>query len=171
MQKLVVSALAVFGAHGCHRHGCRPSLYPPGCGPRPTPATVPLIKPECEVAPCGTWTGFYAGGNGDYTWAKFSFTHVEGTATGGESFTNALNKLTGGAQIGARYQVLNSWVLGVEAAFNLRNQEALTRTDLDGFPRYRLSRADHLWALSGNGGFAFGNLSVVTCSALVSNMR
>lgn len=121
-------------------------------------ADLPARKPAFVTAPvvAATWGGFYVGGNFGYAWTDSSFTHLEGGAATGERFSNNPNGVLGGAQIGARYQVQSNLYLGVEAAYSFRNSDSKTRTDLDGFPRYRLSNVGDLWSISGNIGYAFG---------------
>jgi len=158
MKKLVVVTLAVLAPGVALATDVAPRFTRPAAAP--TPATVPLIQPEPAAAQRGNWTGFYFGGHGGYAWAKSSFTHLEGTNTAGESFTNSPNKMIFGGQLGARYQVVNNWVVGLEAAYDFRKQDAKTRTDLDANPRYRLSRLGNVWSLSGTGGYAFGDYLV-----------
>ena len=101
------------------------------------------------------WTGFYVGGNLGGAWTESSFTHLEGGATTGESFSNNPNGVIGGAQIGGRYQIQNNLVVGVEFAYSFRTADDQTRTDLAGVPRYRISEVGNILAISGNIGYAF----------------
>lgn len=113
-------------------------------------------KKTAAAATTATWGGFYVGGNVGYAWTDSSFTHLERGDATGESFSNSPNGVLGGAQIGARYQVQSNLYLGIEAAYSLRNSDAQTRTDLNAYPRYRLSNVGNLWSVSGNVGYAFG---------------
>ena len=155
MKKVAIAALAVLAPTVALATDFAPRIARPA--PAPAPIVVPVVEAEQEPSPPeARWTGFYLGGNVGYAWTKSSFTHSEGGAAG-ESFTNNPNKVIGGAQLGARYQILNNWVLGVEARFDFRNQDHKTRTDLNAIPRYRLSRVGHIWSVAGMSGFAFGN--------------
>jgi len=120
------------------------------------PARTTAAVPAPAAAATATWDGFYIGGNVGYAWTGSSFTHLENGAATGESFSNNPNGVLGGAQIGARYKIQNNIYVGIEAAYSFRNADAQTRTDLNAFPRYRLSNVGNLWSVSGNVGYAFG---------------
>ncbi|QPF93850.1 outer membrane protein [Bradyrhizobium commune] len=86
-------------------------------------AAKPYVKAPVMVDPVWTWTGFYIGGNGGYSWGR-SRTDVSyfNTATGAAiappagSNTNASFDMNGGiagGQIGYNWQSTN-WVFGIE---------------------------------------------------------
>ena len=120
-------------------------------------ADLPARTAASAPAPSASinWTGFYVGGNVGYAGASSSFTHLEGGAPTGESFTNNPNSVLGGLQLGARYQLDNKFVLGAEFAYDFRHADDQTRTDLNAFPRNRRSELGNLWSLSANVGYSF----------------
>lgn len=86
-------------------------------------AARPYVKAPVMVDPVWSWTGFYIGGNGGYSWGR-SRTDVtyNNTATGAViappagSITNASFDMNGGiagGQIGYNWQSAN-WVFGIE---------------------------------------------------------
>lgn len=121
------------------------------------PADAPSKKKAAPVpAFVGMkWTGVYVGGHAGYAWTNSSFTHVEDGMDGGERFSNKPNGFAGGAQIGGRYQIQNNIVVGAEFAYSSRNAKDQKRTDLDDYPRNRVSGVGNIMSVSGNAGYAF----------------
>ncbi len=87
-------------------------------------APRPYVKAPPMVEPVWSWTGFYIGGNGGYSWGR-SRTDVSyyNTGTGlpiaapAGSITSASFDMNGGVaggQIGYNWQ-MNNWLLGLEA--------------------------------------------------------
>ena len=121
-------------------------------------ADLPAKKSAGQPVPAFVgvnWTGIYVGGNAGYSWTNSSFTHLEGGAATGERFSNSPNGFLGGGQIGGRYQIQNNIVLGAEFAYSFRSADDKTRTNLNNFPRHRISEVGNLWSVSGNVGYSF----------------
>ena len=84
-------------------------------------ADLPVKAPPPVMAPLPTWTGFYLGLNGGYSWGnsrrEVNFvTATGGIVTGGGTITGSGQDLEGGlvgGQIGYNWQTAN-WVLGIE---------------------------------------------------------
>lgn len=100
------------------------------------------VSPGFAAPPPTTWTGFYIGGNGGYSWGSSDINFVEvpnlaGSGPfGGGICTKSLptcvvpfalhpQSLLGGGQIGYNYQ-MGQWVLGVETDAQWRNDEQTT---------------------------------------------
>lgn len=116
-----------------------------------------LIASPTFAADQAKWDGFYAGGNLGYAKTDSSFTHLEGTSTTGESFSNKPSGGLGGAQIGMRFNVDKDVYLGIEAAYTSRSKSDQTLTNLNSNPRYRLSDVGDIWSVSGSVGHSFGS--------------
>lgn len=120
-------------------------------------AAKAYTKAPVVAAPIYNWTGFYVGGHAGYAWSPASYDHVE---TGGpgtrQAFSTEASGFSGGAQIGYQHQFLNSWVLGVEAAYSWQDQAESVRTDLSGIPRLRETKLGDTWAVAGRLGYAWG---------------
>src|SRR4051812_32324553 len=93
-------------------------------------ADLPVKAPPPIVAPIMTWTGFYAGFNGGYSWGESSRELNFVTATGaaiippGGVITSGGTDLEGGlfgGQIGYNWQTSN-WVWGFETDIQWANQ-------------------------------------------------
>ena len=93
-------------------------------------ADLPVKAPPPVMAPLPTWTGFYAGFNGGYSWGKSSrelnFVTVTGAAIipPGGVITSGGTELEGGlfgGQIGYNWQTSN-WVFGFETDIQWANQ-------------------------------------------------
>ena len=93
-------------------------------------ADLPVKAPPPVMAPLPTWTGFYLGLNGGYSWGKSSRELNFVTATGatiippGGVVTTGGTDLEGGlfgGQIGYNWQTAN-WVLGFETDIQWANQ-------------------------------------------------
>jgi outer membrane immunogenic protein len=93
-------------------------------------ADLPVKAPPPVMAPLPTWTGFYLGLNGGYSWGRSSRELNFVTATGativppGGVVTTGGTDLEGGlfgGQIGYNWQTAN-WVLGVETDIQWANQ-------------------------------------------------
>ena len=93
-------------------------------------ADLPVKAPPPVMAPLPTWTGFYAGFNGGYSWGESSrelnFVTVTGAAIipPGGVITSGGTELEGGlfgGQIGYNWQTSN-WVFGFETDIQWANQ-------------------------------------------------
>jgi outer membrane immunogenic protein len=93
-------------------------------------ADLPVKAPPPVMAPLPTWTGFYLGLNGGYSWGRSSRELNFVTATGaaiippGGVVTTGGTELEGGlfgGQIGYNWQTAN-WVFGVETDIQWANQ-------------------------------------------------
>ena len=93
-------------------------------------ADLPVKAPPMMApAPVLTWTGFYVGLNGGYSWGnsrrEVNFvTATGGIVTGGGTITGSGQDLDGGlfgGQIGYNWQTAN-WVLGIETDIQWANQ-------------------------------------------------
>jgi len=92
-------------------------------------ADLPVKAPPPVMAPLPTWTGFYLGLNGGYSWGnsrrEVNFvTSTGGIVTGGGTITGSGQDLEGGlfgGQIGYNWQTAN-WVLGIETDIQWANQ-------------------------------------------------
>jgi outer membrane immunogenic protein len=87
----------------------------PGASAADLPARV-YTKAPVMVDPVYSWTGFYVGINGGYSWGRASETAPIGAPFPG-SFTarQDVNGGFGGGQIGYNWQVDPRWLLGLEA--------------------------------------------------------
>jgi outer membrane immunogenic protein len=92
-------------------------------------ADMPVKAAERTLAPVFSWTGFYAGVNLGYGWARTSSSSaVAGStviATGTYPGTGNLNGINGGGQVGFNYQMGNI-VWGIEADFQGSDQKQTT---------------------------------------------
>jgi outer membrane immunogenic protein len=96
-------------------------------------ADLPVKAPPPIPAPVWSWTGFYLGANGGYSWGRSSRTVDFVTATGAiitgaGSVTTGGTDLNGGlfgGQIGYNWQTSN-WVWGLEADIQWANQRGGT---------------------------------------------
>jgi outer membrane immunogenic protein len=84
-------------------------------------APRPMLTKAPVMAPVYSWTGFYIGLNGGYSWGKSStdFT-VTGVPAG--SASQNMNGWLGGGQIGYNWQV-QTWVFGLEADIQATGQK------------------------------------------------
>jgi outer membrane immunogenic protein len=75
----------------------------------------PVLKaPPLPPAPMLSWTGFYAGLNGGYSFGQARSTAFSGTA-GEVEVSKRVDGWLAGVQAGYNWQVSTSWLLGVEA--------------------------------------------------------
>ena len=96
-------------------------------------ADLPYKAPPPIPAPIATWTGFYLGANGGYSWGRSSrsvdFVTTTGAfITGAGSITGGGTDLEGGlfgGQIGYNWQTSN-WVWGIETDIQWANQRGST---------------------------------------------
>ena len=96
-------------------------------------ADLPVKAPPPVMAPLPTWTGFYLGLNGGWSWGnsrrEVNFvTSTGGIVTGGGTITGSGQNLEGGlfgGQIGYNWQTAN-WVLGIETDIQWANQRGST---------------------------------------------
>jgi outer membrane immunogenic protein len=81
---------------------------------RVSAADMPLKAPPAQ--PVSSWTGFYAGINGGYSWGSSStdVTVVTGF-TPSFSLSERMNGWLAGGQIGYNFQFNRNWLLGFEA--------------------------------------------------------
>ena len=92
-------------------------------------ADLPVKAPPPVMAPLPTWTGFYLGLNGGWSWGnsrrEVNFvTSTGGIVTGGGTITGSGQDLEGGlfgGQIGYNWQTDN-WVFGIETDIQWANQ-------------------------------------------------
>ncbi|RXH29788.1 hypothetical protein XH99_11630 [Bradyrhizobium nanningense] len=77
-------------------------------------ASKPYVKAPAMVDPIWSWTGFYAGANGGYSWGR-SNASVLPTSPLGVNIRQNVDGGLGGVQVGYNWQVDPKWVLGVEA--------------------------------------------------------
>jgi outer membrane immunogenic protein len=78
---------------------------------RASAADMPVKAPA--AAPVWSWTGFYAGVNGGYSWGHSS-TDVTGVVPS-FSLSESMNGWVGGGQIGYNFRFDRKWLLGFEA--------------------------------------------------------
>jgi outer membrane immunogenic protein len=97
-------------------------------------ADLPVKAPPVPVVPPITWTGFYVGINGGYSWGRWD---NDGLA----STTDArLDGWLGGVQAGYNWQFDQRWVFGFEADIQYTNEKdsedpgLITTTDTPGGP-------------------------------------
>jgi outer membrane immunogenic protein len=74
------------------------------------------------MAPVFSWTGFYIGLNGGYSWGR-SNTDFTITGVPAGSVSQNLNGWLGGGQIGYNWQVSPTWVFGLEADIQATGQK------------------------------------------------
>ncbi len=127
MRKLYWGSLAVLGIAQV--------VSPAGAADLSTPITK---APIVAVAPVYSWTGFYIGGNGGYSWARWDNTHtpvLTNLVNGPVVTTIALDPLTptstgngngwlGGFQAGYNWQVDPRWVVGVEGDIQITGERS-----------------------------------------------
>jgi len=145
-------------------------------------ADLPTKAPAVVPVAAYSWTGFYFGANLGGGWASATtsdrfFVGPNGTGRAGPavSFSNNLNGLIGGGQIGYNWQT-GMWVLGAEADLDGSNQNATScvhpavtpaittdcvnaRVRSFGTMRGRLGIAVDRWMVYGTGGFGWQNIS------------
>jgi outer membrane immunogenic protein len=123
------------------------------------PRKAPVAPAYFNPAPAYTWSGFYAGANLGWGWARASLT-VAG-ATGTSNFDGVL----GGVQAGYNYQLFGPLVVGVEADIQLTDQRrsvtfgpvtVTERIPYFGTLRGRVGYAWDNWLLYGTGGAVYG---------------
>jgi outer membrane immunogenic protein len=84
----------------------------------------PVYKaPPPAPAPVLSWTGFYAGLNGGYSFGQARSTAFSGTAAEVD-VSKRVDGWLGGVQAGYNWQVSSSWLLGVEADFQITGERA-----------------------------------------------
>jgi outer membrane immunogenic protein len=88
-------------------------------------------KAPVMVDPVYSWTGFYVGINGGYSWGRASETALIGAPFPG-SFTarQDVNGGFGGGQIGYNWQVDPRWLLGLEADIQGSGERGSSNDDL-----------------------------------------
>ena len=85
---------------------------------------APAYKASPLSIPTYDWTGFYIGVNAGYSWGKSANTY---TITGFPPFTSS-TRLGGdvvGGQAGYNWEVSRSWVIGIEADFQVVSRTLL----------------------------------------------
>jgi outer membrane immunogenic protein len=84
----------------------------------------PVLKaPPLAPAPVLSWTGFYAGLNGGYSFGQARSTAFSGTAAEVD-VSKRVDGWLGGVQAGYNWQVSTNWLLGVEADFQITGERA-----------------------------------------------
>ena len=146
------------------------------------PVKAPAYKAPVEAA--YNWTGWYAGGNVGYGWRNGDANYNDPSfpiAGLSNSFSESLNGIIGGVQIGYNWQANNTWVFGLEADFQGSGQKASENhsnsySDFEGGTLSHTQSAKILWfgtvrARAGvlvtqtllayaTGGLAYGRISV-----------
>jgi outer membrane immunogenic protein len=148
-------------------------------------ADMPLKAPPAPM-PSYNWTGLYIGGNfgGGWSNSDFSGSTVFGGVASTFSGSDNLSGILGGGQIGANYQLPNSWVIGIEADVDWADIDGSTsvcstaagftagcvhdhvKLEDFGTVRGRLGYAWNNMLLYGTGGWAWGETetrSNLTC--------
>lgn len=149
------------------------------------PVKAPVYKAPVVVE-ASNWTGFYIGGNVDYSWGKTDIDYAQalgnpngfGVVAGPATLflTQGLDpkSVIGGGQVGYNYQ-MNNWVWGIVADFDFRNgKDQVTLGPLNGFGdtltlstkqgwlgtvRSRLGvTIAARWLIYATGGFAYGRV-------------
>jgi len=77
-------------------------------------AAKPYVKAPVVADPIWSWTGFYVGANGGYSWGR-SNASVLSTSPLGVNIRQNVDGGLGGIQVGYNWQVDPKWVLGLEA--------------------------------------------------------
>ena len=91
-------------------------------------ADMPVKAAQRTIAPAFSWTGFYAGVNLGYGWARASATStVTGGTLAGSTVTGSsnMNGINGGGQVGFNYQT-GAIVWGIEADIQASGQRQTT---------------------------------------------
>jgi outer membrane immunogenic protein len=91
-------------------------------------ADMPVKAAQRTIAPAFSWTGFYAGVNLGYGWARASATStVTGGTLAGSTVTGSsnMNGVNGGGQVGFNYQT-GAIVWGIEADIQASGQRQTT---------------------------------------------
>ena len=96
-------------------------------------------------APVMTWTGFYIGVNVGYGWAN----------VGSASFSNDLDGIIGGGQIGYNHQI-GQFALGVEGDFRLSGEDRTDSGTVLGIAFTVDQNIQWFGTLRGRIGYAFG---------------
>ena len=122
MRRLTIAAMAAFSALALTQIASAADL----------PRKAPAYKPP--PPPVYSWTGFYVGGNGGYSWGKASgdvsdpnladfFTSLVSIPT---SFSNSLKPkgAIAGGQIGYNWQLNPTWVVGLEGDIQWSGEKA-----------------------------------------------
>lgn len=116
MKKLIAAAALIVFA----------SITSAGAADLPLPVKAPPPPPRIW-----SWTGFYAGGNGGYSWGDWDSTNVGGTSTFpgtstalGSTASPDVKGWFGGLQAGYNYQLSPQWVIGVEGDFDWSGESA-----------------------------------------------
>jgi outer membrane immunogenic protein len=145
----------------------------------PSRKAPPPPPPVTYLPPPFTWTGFYVGVNGGYTWNdnKADYTYYGTTLSDLPAFptgflaTNSSSKqngFTGGGQAGYNYQ-FGQFVIGVEGDINYvggknsnRYSAIDTTSDLapQSFTAYHTGGVDWLGTLRARAGFAVNNFLI-----------
>jgi len=106
------------------------------------------------------WSGIYIGGHIGGAATSVDYNHVETNGIGGdeetrEFFSTTSRDVTGGLQLGVQQQFGNV-VAGVEVGYSFLDSEDAAVTDLDGFPRKRVTNIGGIWTVAGRLGYATG---------------
>jgi outer membrane immunogenic protein len=86
-------------------------------------ADMPLKAPP-PPPPVMSWTGWYAGVNGGYSWGDWDSSSLAAIFPGGTGARPDVKGWFGGVQAGYNWQVSSQWVLGIEGDFDWSGERA-----------------------------------------------
>jgi len=93
-------------------------------GTAPAVAADMAFKAPAVPEPVWTWTGFYVGGNGGYSWGNWSSSSISPIFPGASTTANpSVDGWFGGLQAGYNWQVRRQWVIGVEGDYDWSSEK------------------------------------------------